>query len=74
MQELRTTGAGDSDNATTLEPTVDVTEHGHDIFEKRDSVDSNEDSAGHGEQSVETLPSEHTQHELPIELASMTDR
>jgi hypothetical protein len=74
MQELSTAGAGNSDGTTALQqPAVDVTDHGHDIFEKRDSVDS-DDGAGHGEQSVETLPGEDGQHELPIELASMTDR
>jgi hypothetical protein len=71
MQELSTTGAGSGD-ATAFEPAVAVTQHGHDIFEKRDSVDEDED-AGHGEQSVE-IPGEVGQHELPIELASMTDR
>lgn len=74
MQELSTTGAGDTGDATIMQPAVDVTEHGPDIFEKRDSVDSDEDGAGHGEQSVEPLLGEVSQHELPIELASMTDR
>ncbi|CRG86786.1 hypothetical protein PISL3812_03798 [Talaromyces islandicus] len=74
MQDLSTAGAGDNGDATTLEPAVEVTDHGQDIFEKRDSVDSDEDAARHGEQSVETLTVEVSQHELPIELASMTDR
>lgn len=74
MQEMSTTGAGDSGDAAILQPAVDVTEHGPDIFEKRDSVDSDEDGGGHGEQSVETLLGEDGLHELPIELASMTDR
>lgn len=72
MQELSTTAeTARTDELTVLEPVVYEAEHGPDIFEKRDSVDSDEDGTGHGEQSLENLLD---QHELPIELASMTDR
>lgn len=46
---------------------------GPDIFERRDSVDSESDRAAANGASG-APPADDVQHELPVELASLTDR
>ncbi|KAH8691246.1 putative VPS9 domain protein [Talaromyces proteolyticus] len=73
MQALGTSGADPHDDASTLEQVNDEPEQGLDVFEKRDSVDSELESAAQDQSLGEPLGQEGM-HELPIELASLTDR
>lgn len=49
-------------------------EGGPDIFESRDSVDAETDHAANGESRQGTSSADDVPPELPVELASLTDR